>query len=206
MAATILLFRLYGKEGGFKVKKSLFVILLIATLSLLLGGIALGDGGAGNGTVQPPQAGGLFSDVPRDHWAYDDLSYLVERGIITGLPGGSYQGSEPLDRYSAAALIARAIRYLQNNPESVTPQDLDILKDLIFKVSDNLSSLQAQMDSLGGSSQLEARVAQNEQQIAQLAEQGPSGGLLNRINANFIISLTALLIGIIAVALATLGL
>ncbi|MCK4391382.1 hypothetical protein KAX17_00570, partial [Candidatus Bipolaricaulota bacterium] len=104
------------------------------------------------------------------------------------------------------ALIARAIRYLQNNPESVTPQDLDILKDLIFKVSDNLSSLQAQIDSLGGSSQLEARVAQNEQQITQLAEQGPSGGLLNRINANFIISLTALLIGIIAVALATLGL
>jgi len=206
MAATILLFRLYGKEGGFKVKKSLFVILLIATLSLLLGGIALGDGGAGNGTVQPPQAGGLFSDVPRDHWAYDDLSYLVERGIITGLPGGSYQGSEPLDRYSAAALIARAIRYLQNNPESVTPQDLDILKDLIFKVSDNLSSLQAQMDSLGGSSQLEARVAQNEQRITQLVEQGPSGGLLNRINANFIISLTALLIGIIGVALATLGL
>ena len=187
-------------------KKSLLVILLIATLSLLLGGIAFGDGGAGNGTAQPPQAGGLFSAVPRDHWAYDDLSYLVERGIITGLPGGSYQGSEPLDRYSAAALIARAIRYLQNNPESVTPQDLDILKDLIFKVSDNLSSLQAQMDSLGGSSQLEARVAQNEQQITQLAEQGPSGGLLNRINANFIISLTALLIGIIAVALATLGL
>jgi len=188
------------------VKKSLLVILLIATLSLLLGGIALGDGGAGNGTVQPPQAGGLFSDVPRDHWAYDDLSYLVERGIITGLPGGSYQGDQPLDRYSAAALIARAIRYLQNNPESVTPQDLDILKDLIFKVSDNLSSLQAQMDSLGGSSQLEARVAQNEQQITQLAEQGPSGKLLNRVNANFIISLTALLIGIIAVALATLGL
>lgn len=193
-------------------KKSLFVILLIATLSLSLGGIALGDGGAGNGTVEPPQAGGLFSDVPRDHWAYDDLSYLVDRGIITGLPGGSYKGDQPLDRYSAAALIARAIKYLQNNPESVTPQDLDILKDLIFKVSDNLSSLQAQMDSLvgGGSSPLEARVTQNEQSIAQLQTQGLAGTdtarLANRVNANFIISLTALLIGIIAVALATLGL
>lgn len=191
-------------------KKSLLVILLIATLSLSLGGIALGDGGAGNGTAQPPQAGGLFNDVPRDHWAYDDLSYLVARGIITGLPGGSYKGDQPLDRYSAAALIARAIRYLQNNPESVTPQDLDILKDLIFKVSDNLSSLQAQMDSLGGSSQLEARVSQNEQSIAQLQSKGVAGTdsarLANRINANFIISLTALLIGIIGVALATLGL
>jgi len=190
------------------VKRRLLIILLTAIVSLLLGGIALGDGGAGNGSAQPPQAGGLFSDVPRDHWAYDDLSYLVDRGIITGLPGGSYKGDQALDRYSAAALIARAIRYLQNNPESVTPQDLDILKDLIFKVSDNLSSLQAQMDSLvgGGSSPLEARVTRNEQSITQLAEQGPSGKLLNRVNANFIISLTALLIGIIAVALATLGL
>ena len=196
------------KEGVFTVKRRLLIILLIAIVSLLLGGIAFGDGGAGNGTAQPPEVGGLFSDVPRDHWAYDDLSYLAQRGIITGLPGGKYQGSEPLDRYSAAALIARAIRYLQNNPESVTPQDLNILKDLIFKVSDNLSSLQAQMDSLvgGGSSPLEARVTRNEQQIAQLEEQGPSGKLLNRINANFIISLTALLVGIIAVALATLGL
>jgi len=196
------------KEGVFTVKRRLLIILLIAIVSLLLGGIAFGDGGAGNGTAQPPEAGGLFSDVPRDHWAYDDLSYLAERGIITGLPGGSYQGDQPLDRYSAAALIARAIRYLQNNPESVTPQDLNILKDLIFKVSDNLSSLQAQMDSLvgGGGSPLEARVTRNEQQIAQFEEQGPSGKLLNRINANFIISLTALLIGIISVALATLGL
>jgi len=212
ISRTILLVAIYGKEGVSMVKRRLLVIVSVALLSLLLGGIAFGDGGVGNGTVQPPTTGGGFSDVPQDHWAYADLQYLAERGIITGLPGGQYRGTEPLDRYSAAALIARAIKYLQNNPESVTPQDLDVLKDLIFKVSDRLSTLEAQTGLVqqgAAPSALEARVVQNEQAIAQLQTQGVGGvdaKLTNRVNANFIISLTALLVGIIAVALATLGL
>jgi len=191
------------------VKRKLVILLSATILPLLLGGIVFGQAGngAGNGVVQPPTTGGRFTDVPKDHWAYADLEYLAERGIITGLPGGQYKGAEPLDRYSAAALIARAIKYLQNNPESVTPQDLDVLKDLIFKVSDRLSTLEERIPGQS-TSNLEARVAQNEQDIIELQQNGgtDSGKLANRVNANFIISLTALLVGIIAVALATLGL
>lgn len=29
----------------------------------------------------------MFSDVPSDHWAYPDIQYLAQRGIITGMPG-----------------------------------------------------------------------------------------------------------------------
>ena len=193
-------------------KKILFVILGVAILATALGVLTLAQ--TGNGQVTPPNAGGLFTDVAKDHWAYDDLQYLSDRGIITGLPGGKYNGDQALDRYSAAALIARAIKYMQNNPESVTPQDLDTLKDLIFKVSDNLSTLQRQVDSLSGTdtSALANRVSQNEQAISQMKSQASNQGttdvssLANRVNANFIISLTALLVGIIAVALATMGL
>jgi len=111
-------------------------------------------------------------------------------------------------------MIARAIRYMQNNPESVTPDDLNVLKDLIFQVSDNLDSLQAEVDSLGGGAgtELASRVAQNEQDISALKTQvqdistSSPTSLAKRVQANFIISLTALLVGIIGVALATLGL
>ena len=193
-------------------KKILFVILGVAILATALGVLTLAQ--TGNGHADPVNVGGLFTDVPKDHWAYDDLQYLSDRGIIVGLSDGKYNGDQALDRYSAAALIARAIKYMQNNPESVTPQDLDTLKDLIFKVSDNLSTLQKQVDSLSGtdSSALAGRVSHNEQAISQLqsqsANQGTTdvSGLANRVNANFIISLTALLVGIIAVALATMGL
>ena len=193
-------------------KKILFVILGVAVLSTAVGVLAWAQ--TGDGQVTPPNAGGLFTDVPKNHWAYDDLKYLSDRGIITGLPGGKFNGDQALTRYSAAAMIARALKYMQNNPESVTPKDLDTLKDLIFKVSDNLSTLQKQVNSLSGTnaSALESRVSQNAQAISKLQSQTANQGttnvskLENRVNANFIISLTALLVGIIGVALATMGL
>ena len=185
-------------------------ILLLGVVIVALVGIGA-VGQTGNGHAEPPDTGGLFTDVPRDHWAYEDLEYLAARGIITGLPGGRYNGADPLDRYSAAAMIARAIKYMQNNPESVTPADLDVLKDLIYQVSDDVAALQGG-GLPGDASALESRVNRNEQSIADLNSRvanivsSDASSLTKRVQANFIISLTALLIGIIGVALATLGL
>jgi len=185
---------------------------ILAFVGVIVALVGLGAvGQTGNGHAEPPDTGGLFTDVPRDHWAYEDLEYLAARGIITGLPGGRYNGDDPLDRYSAAAMIARAIKYMQNNPESVTPEDLDVLKNLIFEVSDEVAALQGSGVS-GDASTLEPRVARNEQSIAALNNKvenlstSDASSLTKRVQANFIISLTALLIGIIGVALATLGL
>ena len=185
------------------------ILLLTALLATVLAACAFGQ--TGNGHAEPVNTGGLFTDVPKDHWAYEDLEYLAARGIITGLPGGRYEGEEPMDRYTAAAMIARAIRYMQNNPESVTPQDLDVLRDLIFSISDSVNALGSQ-PSGGDTTALEQRIAGNERSIAEintiLAEQPEQNlaSLTKRVQANFIISLTALLVGIIGVALATLGL
>ena len=200
-------------KRGVTVKKNLWVLLGPACLFILLVGfVAMAQ--TGNGHAEPVDTGGLFTDVPRDHWAYADLEYLAARGIITGLPGGKYEGDESLDRYTAAAMIARAIQYMQNNPESVTPEDLDVLKDLIFQLSDEVAAIQSRVGGPSGvdTSALEARVARNEQAIAQLNTQvnagstGDTSTLAKRVQANFIISLTALLVGIVGVALATLGL
>jgi len=177
------------------------ILLCGAVIAALVGVGAIGQ--TGNGHAE--------TDVPRDHWAYEDLEYLAARGIITGLPGGRYNGDDPLDRYSAAAMIARAIKYMQNNPESVTPEDLNVLKDLIFEVSDDVAALQGGAIP-GDSSALESRVNRNEQSISSLNTKVENidisdvSTLTKRVQANFIISLTALLIGIIGVALATLGL
>jgi len=177
-----------------------------------LGGVAVAQ--TGNGHAEPVNTGGLFTDVARDHWAYADLEYLAARGIITGLPGGVYSGDSALTRYDAAAMISRALKYMQNNNESVTFEDLDTLKNLIFGVADDVTLLQSQLGTSQGASisSLENRVAQAELEIAQLntriQELSPSSSssLAKRVQANFFISLTALLVGIIGVALATLGL
>ena len=192
-------------------KRTTFILLGSAFLAVLFGACTLGQ--TGNGTAEPINTGGLFTDVSKDHWAYADLEYLAQRGIITGLPGGRFNGDQPMDRYTVAVYIARAMRYMQNNPEGVTQQDLDVLKDLIFQISDDVAALQARAQ--GGTavpSTLETRMARAEQDIAQLRAQIQAGAgtdvaaLTKRVQANFILSLTALLVAIIAVALATLGL
>jgi hypothetical protein len=116
-----------------------------------------------------------------------------------------------MTRYSAAVYIARAIKYMQNNPESVTPADIETLKTLIFQVSDSVATLQAQSGTANLSS-LESRVAKTEQDIAKLNAQRQIDGtpgtsaLEKRVQGIFILSLTALLVGIAALAVATLGL
>jgi hypothetical protein len=153
--------------------------------------------------------GGLFTDVPKNHWAYADLEFLAQRGIITGLPGGKFDGDSAMTRYSAAVYIARAIKYMQNNPESVTPADIETLKTLIFQVSDSVTALQGQ-SGMANLSSLEGRVAKTEQDIAKLNAQrqidGTPSALEKRVQGIFILSLTALLVGIAALAVATLGL
>jgi len=188
------------------------ILILCCLVLAVLGGSAWAQ--TGNGHAEPVNTGSLFTDVPVDHWAYEDLTYLADRGIITGLPGGRYDGDTALSRYDAAALIARAIQYMQNNPSSVTPADLDVLKDLIFGLSDDLDTLAAEVNGLqrGGDTELASRVSTNERSISQIQSQLQDTGatadsnLARRVQANLIISLTALLVGIIGVALATLGL
>lgn len=186
-------------------RRTLSIILTVAILSLFLGGVTLGQ--TGNGSSSPSNIGEQFSDVSKDHWAYDDIKYLADRGIITGLPGGRYQGQEALDRYSAAALISRAVKYLQNNSENVTLQDLDVLRDLIFKVSDNMATLQGQVDSLQGGSDLREQVVSNQERISGVEAQVESlsksdaSELVTRVDTNFVISLVGALVGIAAIAL-----
>jgi hypothetical protein len=190
------------------VKRTATILLASALFCSVLGLAALAQ--TGNGTAEPVNTGALFTDVPKNHWAYSDLEFLAQRGIITGLPGGKFDGDSAMTRYSAAVYISRAIKYMQNNPESVTPADLDTLKTLIFQVSDSVTALQAQIGTSGTSS-LEARVTQTEQQIAQIntkLQASPTtdiSALEKRLQGTFILSLTALLVGIAALALVTLG-
>ena len=60
--------------GGILVKRALG-LLLVSLVVLTLGGLAVWAQ-TGNGHAEPPNTGGLFTDVPRDHWAYEDLEYL----------------------------------------------------------------------------------------------------------------------------------
>ncbi|HIC95052.1 TPA: S-layer homology domain-containing protein, partial [Candidatus Bipolaricaulota bacterium] len=141
-------------EMKMKVTRSLLIGIIGTTLLLVfgLGGPALSDGGAtigGGGTTTGPGSA-LFKDVPADHWALGDIQFLVERGIITGLPNGEFKGDQALTRYAAAAMVARALRFALNNPDIITSEDLKLVQELIYKINDKLQALEAGVEGGGG--------------------------------------------------------
>ena len=48
-------------------------------------------------------------DVPFDHWAYDAVKQLVEKGIIIGYPNGLFEGNRAMTRYEFAMAISRLV-------------------------------------------------------------------------------------------------
>ena len=51
----------------------------------------------------------MFPDVPENHWAYEYVKGLCEKGIIKGYPDGNFNGNRSMTRYEFAAMLYRAL-------------------------------------------------------------------------------------------------
>ena len=78
-------------------KKTLSLILTLALL-LALAPAAFADDGDG-----------AFTDVPADHWAYNDVTEAASLGFINGYGDGRFGPNDTLTREQWAALIVRTL-------------------------------------------------------------------------------------------------
>lgn len=51
-----------------------------------------------------------FTDVPKDHWSYQALDYLVKEGVIDGMGDNTFQGGRTMTRYEMASIVAKAMQ------------------------------------------------------------------------------------------------
>ncbi|MFA5480575.1 MAG: S-layer homology domain-containing protein, partial [Candidatus Muiribacteriota bacterium] len=58
-----------------------------------------------------------FSDVPKNHWAYNDVKFLFDNGIIRG---ANFNGDENASRYYFATLIARMLETIEKGDLKVS--------------------------------------------------------------------------------------
>lgn len=114
-----------------------------------------------------------FSDVPQDHWAYDAVQMLEEKGLVEGYPDGLFKGDRAMTRYEMAMVVARVIAKLEQVQASIpeipdlsiyaTKQDLETLQALLDEFRNELDALGVRVnnieDSLG---KLTARVEELE--------------------------------------------
>lgn len=90
-----------------KIKKS-----VAAGLAALLVGVTAGSytNAAFAAPVESSADADVFSDVPKDHWAYEALDYLAKEGVIDGMADGTFQGNRTMSRYEMAAIVAKAMK------------------------------------------------------------------------------------------------
>ena len=51
-----------------------------------------------------------FPDVPENHWAYETIEQMRERGIVEGYPDGTFGGDRQMTRYEFATIVYRALQ------------------------------------------------------------------------------------------------
>ena len=114
-----------------------------------------------------------FSDVPQDHWSYDAVQMLEEKGLVEGYPDGLFKGDRPMTRYEMAMVVARVVAKLEQVQASIpeipdlsiyaTKEDLETLNALLDEFREELDALGVRVnnieDSLG---KLTARVEELE--------------------------------------------
>ena len=84
--------------------------------------------------IAPVYAQSAFTDVPNEHWAYDAVQTLQERGILIGYPDGTFQGKRTMSRYELATVIARLLEQMPSEMDLssyATKADLEALRNSI---------------------------------------------------------------------------
>lgn len=114
---------------------------LIAGLTLALAFPLLGSASAQalTGTV-------TITDIPAQHWARDAVALLIQRGVITGYPDGTFQGNSALTRYELAVILTRVIDsgVLFNSP-NLSAGDMDVVQRGVGSVADEIRIVREQM-------------------------------------------------------------
>ncbi len=66
-----------------------------------------------------------FCDVAVDHWAYEGISWMTEKGILNGYNDGSFRPDNTVSRSEFAKIMVLALDIKLNNPGKSTFIDVD---------------------------------------------------------------------------------
>ena len=84
-----------------------------------------------------------FSDVPRDHWAYDAVTQLAADGVVEGYGDGTYRGDRNITRYEMAQMVAKAMA-----KDDMPVSDRALVDRLAAEFADELNNLGVRVANL----------------------------------------------------------
>ena len=84
-----------------------------------------------------------FSDVPRDHWAYDAVTQLANDGVVEGYGDGTFRGDKSITRYEMAQMVAKAMA-----KGDLSASDRALVDRLAAEFADELNNLGVRVSNL----------------------------------------------------------
>jgi len=152
-------------------------IFLTAFAALLIGGASA--------------QGTSFPDVPPDSYAAEAVAELVELGILTGFPDGTFRGNEPFTRYQAALVVSRLLDVIEENVAAagaLSEEDLAAVNNAVQELSSEIDALEGRLTALEeattGQAELADEVSALNSRVAAL-EEGATGvpeGVTNQLS------------------------
>jgi hypothetical protein len=85
-----------------------------------------------------------FTDVPKDHWAYDAVTQLVHDGVIEGYGDSTFKGDHVITRYEMAQMVAKAMAH----KDTASGTDKATIDKLSAEFADELNSLGVRVANL----------------------------------------------------------
>jgi hypothetical protein len=101
--------------------------------------------------------GAAFPDVPANHWAYQAVQDLADKGYVKGYPNGKFLGGRALTRYEFATVIDRmaqtvadlSMQVKANQPVPVvTPTGTPVTQDDLNKIQALTDTFQKQLSDI----------------------------------------------------------
>jgi hypothetical protein len=92
-----------------------------------------------------------FSDVPKEHWAYDAVNELIDKGYMGGFPDGFFKGDGTVTRYEMAVTIAKIldrVRDVQTSGGFIDAKEAATIRKLSTEFKDELEALGIRVGNL----------------------------------------------------------
>lgn len=87
-----------------------------------------------------------YSDLPKDHWAYDFVKKLSDKGYLNGYPDGTFKGDAKMTRYEFAAALWRAV----NNGAIIDAQMTKAIKEFEPELEEVNKIMRYRIDTVAG--------------------------------------------------------
>lgn len=120
-------------------------------VSLLVSGIGVtGHPAMAQTAVDSSSTSSAFPDTPQNHWAYEAVQDLANKGLVKGYPNGTFIGNRSLSRYEFATVIDRMLQTLEDikaapSPAAAAPQ---VTEDDLNKIQVLVDTFQTQLNAI----------------------------------------------------------